>query len=321
MIVKIPFEQLSTFVGNLSTCLTSGINVPQSLKTCTRSSPSRVLREMGPGAAERVEAGMPLSDALEPDAHCFPPFFLPVIRCGEQVGRLDEALEYLQQHCLLLVAPSKAMRNTWLFPLIIVATGSLIKMAAYVVFAPVMVALVYAARTLLDYGIVAAVLYVVYKVPQAKSIVDRAKLLVPVLGQAERELAVNRFFHAFNLVYSTGGMRVEAMIKLAAATVDNDLLRSDFLRALSVIEARGSITEAFAAVIAIAEEHKALITAGEEGGKLEEAFATISRLTGESVRHRLTMFNQIFFRIVAAMVMLSIVFTVFSLVVTFSRVS
>ena len=39
---------------------------------------------------------------------------------------------------------------------------------------------------------------------------------MPVIGPAERELTLNRFFHAMNLLYSTGGRRVEQMIHLAA---------------------------------------------------------------------------------------------------------
>jgi len=274
------------------------------------------LQGIARAAAERAESGMELSDSLEPAEDRFPPFFLPVIRCGEQGGRLDEALRYLERHCALLVAPARMMRNTWLFPLVIVLAGSALKIAAHVMLAPTMQTLAFVAQTATIYAAVGAVLFFIFGVPQAKFIVDNATLLLPVVGQAERELAVNRFLHSFNLLYSTGGTRVEGMIRLAAWAVQNLVIREDLLRAAEVIESGGTITEAFAAPAAIAEEHKAVIAAGDEGGKLEEAFATVSRLTAESVRHRLTMFNQIFYRVMLAAVVFSIIGTVFSLVMT-----
>ncbi|MFH1918679.1 MAG: hypothetical protein ABIP48_02155 [Planctomycetota bacterium] len=73
--------------------------------------------------------------------------------------------------------------------------------------APVTQTLAFVARTATIYAAVGAALFFIFGVPQAKFIVDRAKLLLPVVGQAERELAVNRFLHSFNLLYSTGGTR------------------------------------------------------------------------------------------------------------------
>ena len=73
-----------------------------------------------------------------------------------------------------------------------------------------------------------------------------------MIGPAERELTINRFFHAMNLLYSTGGRHVEEMIRLAADSVENSVLRADFLRAARVMESGGTIGEAFIAVARLA---------------------------------------------------------------------
>jgi type II secretory pathway component PulF len=312
---RVPLEQVSRFAGNLATCLEAGMGVPQSLRTSTGAS-TAVLPNIAQAAAEGVASGDELSDALEPYADRFPPFFIPVIRCGERVGRLDEALRYLERHCMLLVGPTRAMRNTWLYPLVIVVFGSIFKLAAYAVLAPLAQTLAYLGRTAVAYGIVAAVLWFFLAAPQAKLILDHAKLLLPIIGQVERELALNRFFHSLNMLYSTGGMRVEAMIKLAARAVGNIVVRDDLLRAARVIEAGGSITDAFAAPKTLTEDQRATVAAGDEAGKLEEAFATISRQTGESVQHRLRTFNEVSLRIVAFVVVFSIAGTLMSLIMT-----
>ncbi len=313
---KIPLEELSRFAGNLATCLAAGIRVPDGLRTCTRSSSTALLPRIAEAAAERSASGIELAAALEPDARHFPPFFIPMIRCGERVGRLDESLRYLEEHCRLLAPPTRMMRNTWLYPLIIVLFGSVVKILAHVFFAPVSQTLSYVIHTLFNYGILAAVLWFFLAVPEAKRILDHLKLVLPVIGPVERELALNRFFHSFNMLYSTGGMRVEAMIRLGAQAIGNTVVRDDVLRAAEVIEGKGTITDAFAAPKTVTEDQKATIGAGEQAGKLEDAFATLSRATAESVQFRLKAFQEVFFRIVALAVTLSIAGTLVSLIMT-----
>ena len=71
------------------------------------------------------------------------------------------------------------------------------------------------------HAMVAVVVFVVVYVPKLKVPIDALVLSLPVIGRARRELALSRFFHVFNLLYSTGGMRVEHMITLAASVVTN----------------------------------------------------------------------------------------------------
>jgi type II secretory pathway component PulF len=183
-----------------------------------------------------------------------------------------------------------------------------------VLFAPMGRAAAYTAHTLAGYGLLAAVVWFFLAVPQAKSVLDQIKLFLPVIGQVERELAVNRFFHSFNMLYSTGGMRVEAMIELAARAVTNVAVRDDLLRAARAIESGSTVAEAFAAPATLTEDQRTTIAAGEHAGKLDTAFATISRHTGESVQHRLKKFNEISFRIVTLAVTFSIAATLLSLI-------
>src|SRR5208282_6819053 len=93
---KTTLEQLSLFSGNLATCVSAGLDISKSLDTCQRSSPSPILREILTDAAKNTAKGMKLFDALELHKNCFPAFFLPVVRCGEESGHLDGTLRYLE---------------------------------------------------------------------------------------------------------------------------------------------------------------------------------------------------------------------------------
>jgi type II secretory pathway component PulF len=272
-----------------------------------------VLREILTAAAKRAASGMQLFEALKPDANCFPAFFLPAVRCGEEAGRLDETLRYLENHCRLLVGPARMMRNMWFAPVCLLLADTAICITAYCIMAPRAMTIAYVLDWLKFYAILAAAVVAVIYVPPLRALAETIKLFLPVIGPAERELTMNRFFHAMNVLYSTGGRRVEEMIRLAADSAENPVLRSDFLRAAERIESGGSMAESFSAVPSIPLTYRATILAGEEAGKLGDAFDSICRESGEAVVSLLAGFQPLFFRVIAGAVIASISGTIWTL--------
>jgi type II secretory pathway component PulF len=309
---KISLEKLTVFCGNLATCLAAGLDVPTSLRT-GQAAGNATLRRVAERAARETAKGASLADALESSSDCFPAFFVPVIRCGEQSGRIDETLRYLERHCRLLAGPARSMRNTWLMPLCIMLAGSAVCAIGYALLAPLAATVNYVVRTLTFYSLLAAAIWCILYLPAVRPIVDGLRLVIPGVGQAERDLAINRFFHAMSLLYSTGGLRVERMIRLAADSAGNAVLRVRYLPAAAVIEAGGTISEAFRAVSGLPADYTALVVAGEEAGKLETAFDTVSRRAGEAAEHCLTVFQKIFIRVCTATVVFSVYMTLSSL--------
>ena len=313
LVRKIPLDQLSRLCDNLRVCLSAGMPVLAAMRTCQRTAPNPILRRILLDAAERVARGMEMADALEPWRDRFPTFFLPVLRCGERSGRIDATLEYLRQHCHQLAGPARVARNTWLVPLCIMLFASAINIGAYLIFARFSAAVHYILGTAWFYAGIAAVVIAAKRVPVLKTVVARLRLMLPLIGAADRELAVDRFFHAMNVLYSTGGLRVEGMIRLAAESIDNIVLKADYLGAAAVIESGGTITEAFSAIRGLSREYRATIAAGDEAGKLEEAFDTVCRSAAAAATSHLERFQEVYFRVVAQAVIFSIVATLLSL--------
>jgi type II secretory pathway component PulF len=206
------------------------------------------------------------------------------------------------------------MRDTWLVPLGLVLGGTAICAIAYLVFAPLAVAMRYIVDSLTFYGVLAVIWWAAFRVHTIREMVDQLILVLPFIGPAERELTMNRFFHAMNLLYSTGGRRVEEMIRLAADSAENLYLRGDLLRAAAIIESGGTIGEAFAAPAMLPFDYKTTIVAGDEGGNLETAFDTVCRASAESVQSHLVGVHQFFFRVVAGAVAFSTMMALYSLI-------
>ena len=76
-----------------------------------------------------------------------------------------------------------------------------------------------------------------------RPLIDFLKLHLPFIGTLERDLNANRFFHALAMLHAAAGHRVEQMVRVAARTVNNQLLQTDLEEVATEIERGSTITE------------------------------------------------------------------------------
>lgn len=306
------YDKLAHFAGNLATCLEAGVGVEKSLQSAGRSLARTPLGPALQVSLTRVSKGVTLAESLAAVEWGLPKFFVPMIQAGEQTGRVDEALRHLERHCRLLVAPTNALRNAWLLPLALMLFGTLVQLAAHVLFMPWTATLGFVFHSLASYAMLAALVFVVVSSP-AKPIIDQLKLLLPVVRDVERESSVNHFFHALAMLYAGGGRRVESMITFSARTVSNEVIRRDLLAVGRRIEQGDTITEAFRKLQYLEQHEQDLIESGELSGTLERSFERIAVDAAEKLRFRLGIFQQIATRIMGSFVVFSIAMTMVSL--------
>ncbi len=309
-----PYEKLARFAGDLATCLSAGLGVPKSLKMATRVLANTRLAPAMEVALERVTEGTELAEALGDAQRLLPAFFVPVVRAGEQAGRLAESLRYLEHHCKAIAGPARAVRNTWLIPLGLVIAGSAVKLLAHLVFGNWDELFRFLRGSLVNYALLGAVAWILFASP-FRLLFDHVKLVLPWVGAAERDLAVNRFFQVFAMLYAAAGHRVEEMIRFAAKAVTNIALRRDLLAAATEIERGSTIADAFEVPVQLSREQKDSIAVGELAGKLDEASERISNQAGDSLIVRLTLVNRFLFRLTMFVVICSVVQTLYYLVV------
>lgn len=308
-----PYDKLAHFAGNLATCLEAGVGVEQSLKTANKSLAGTWLAPGLQVALTRVSKGSTMAEALAAIEWGLPTFFVPMIQAGEQTGRIEEALRHLERHCRLLVKPTNALRNVWLVPLALMLFGTLVQLAAHLLFMPWTTTFAFVFRSLTSYAMLAVVAFVVVSSP-AKTIIDQLKLLIPIVRDVERESAVSHFFHALAMLYAGAGRRVETMITFSALTASNEAIRRDLLAVGGRIERGDTITEAFRQSQHLLQHEQELIQTGELSGTLERAFERIATAAAEKLAFRLGIFQQIFTRLMTSFIVFSILMTIASLI-------
>lgn len=309
-----PYKKLASFSFDLATCAESSADLVRGLELCLKTLKGTPIGDRWGGAVDSLRRGSTLAEALVPGEDMLPPFFLPVVRAGEESGRLGEALRFLEQHCRLLAGPALALRNVWFFPIVILLAGSVMQFVLHLTMGSIGEAFSVLFRELMGWLQLAVIVAIVMLSP-ARYFFDQMRLSLPLIGPLEREIALHRFFRVLALLYSVGGHRVETMIRTSAATVSNRAARAELLGAAKAIEQQASIAEAFQRVNVLSPDEKATIEVAEMSGTLEKAFDRISDETGDSMVGKLRIVEGILVRIVMALVVLSLATTAIGLAI------
>lgn len=304
-----PYTALAHFAGNLATCVEAGVSLDQGAARALKSLESTALADKVPHVQQSLNNGEPLGTAMSVMEGRIPDFFGAMITAGEQSGKLDDALRYLERHCLLLTGPSRAAQRTWLLPAAILVAGSITTAAILVVASGFTTALRYILAAGYNYGLLVAIVLFA-RTPYARPSVDRLLLMTPLIGPVVRDLAMNRFFHCLSMLYAAGAHRVEEMLQVSAKAAGNRALIEDLQRVIGKIVASASIPEAFRAGKYFTRTELDWIDAGDLAGTLEKSFDRIAEDAGERATLRLVCFQQISIRITMALVVLSIASTI-----------
>lgn len=95
---RVSNEDIILFARQMAILIGADISLVEALETIARQSKNDLFKEKLLKAAEEVEGGGSLSDALAIHSDIFSPFYIGMIRTAEKSGRLPEVLEYLAEH-------------------------------------------------------------------------------------------------------------------------------------------------------------------------------------------------------------------------------
>ncbi|MGA9451666.1 MAG: type II secretion system F family protein [Verrucomicrobiia bacterium] len=308
--MKIDNQTLRLFANSMAACLSSGLTPKRSLELSGAGTQSKALRAVIRVALDRCDQGMAISEALEPGARAFPHFFLPVIRAGEAGGRLVEAFQLLDHQCRRIGPSVSLVRNTWLYPLICIVFGWIIRTGIFVYFGRYDAARHFVCATFGTGSLLILLGWLLFKVQPVKRMVDLVLLQIPLIRETELRLAVVLFFATFRLAYEAGGLGVVVMFDLAWRTVRNDAIRQDLLKTRRILAENGTFGDAFGKPALLEDDLKGLINTGSISGKLDRSLTQIVEMATQQLETTLRIFNQFFHRLVAITVAMSIVETV-----------
>lgn len=306
---RVPDLELSLFTNQLSTLLSAGVPLVQSLEALTEQIENVRLKTVVGRLREEVNQGTSLADALSQQPAIFDDLYCSMVRAGESSGALDLVLrrlgEYVENRMRLqnqitsamtypavMFVVSAAVMGILLVKVIPSITQLLEGLGQDLPFATVAVIALsdVVTRFWLPMLIAAAAGFLAFnraiQTERGRVAWDRVRLRMPVMGRAVRLISISRFSRTLSTLLS-GGVPIVRALEIASTTSGNQVI------ALAVGAAREAITRgsSIAQPLRQSGEFPPLVThmisVGEASGELDTMLTKVADTYDELVSHSL----------------------------------
>lgn len=292
----------SSFLESMSLLAASGMTISEALAGVEADMRSGAMRRIVKGMGEDIDAGFPLSRALERSG-MFSQHTISLVRVGEESGRLSENLRMISEQEKKERMIRSRVRSAAMYPVFVlgltlvigvcVAWFILPKLAT--VFSQLRIPLPLVSRMLIEGGLflgawgsvaiptlfilIALVVYVLFFAPRTKYVGYSLLFATPGIHDLILESELTRFGYMLGSLLKAGLPVMQALSSLAAAT-EFPPYRRVYQHVAQRIEQGDSFEKAFKSYPRlhrfVPRAVQQLIVSGERSGKLSDALLAVS---------------------------------------------
>ncbi|HYR84405.1 MAG TPA: type II secretion system F family protein [Terriglobia bacterium] len=266
---RVSARDLLNFTLDLSTILSAGIPITDGLQDLAAATEHSKLQYIIEDILASIKAGSSLSAAFERHPKMFDRLYTSIVRAGETSGNLDRVLADLAVFLEWKADLRRDVLQATIYPaMVLTAILGLVILLATVVFPqfatvlnqsrgpiPLPTRILFALSTyfrlywwVLLAGIVAAItgFWMWIRTPGGRAKFDAFKLKVPVVGRLTRDIALSRFCHFFQILFSAG-VDISQTLTIVEAVVGNTVLAEATRLVRSEVRAGNSLSAALSA--------------------------------------------------------------------------
>lgn len=309
---KLKMKSANIFCYQLSTMLSSGINLLDSLHLVQSKAKNDKERAIYRNLYEEVQKGNSLSVAMSAQGGVFDDFLISMVKSGEMGGDLDASLRTMSEHYDKSQKINAKIKTASMYPTILLGVAITVVLALVLFVLPTITAnfepddMPGSTRFLMGISdfiltkwylligillILIVVGKVLYDTPRIKIRVHKRLLHLPVVGPLLQTIYSSRCARSFSSLYNHGVSTLD-MIELTSEVVGNAYLSEELLKIKQNVTNGSSISESIANVKEFESMFGSMLKVGEETGSLgdilgktaqyldDEADAAITRLIG-----------------------------------------
>ncbi len=246
-----------------------------------------------------VQGGMSMSQAMVKHPQMFSPFFVNMVRSGEESGKLDEVFTYLADYIERTYELQSKAKNALIYPAFILMAFVGVIVLLLTVVIPQLTAIIkdagqelpiytkiiiFISDFLRNFGILLLALLVgagiflarYIKTPAGMRAWSRTEISIPIIGNLFRKLYLARLSDNLQTLIS-GGIPIVRALQITADVVGNEIYRGIVLEAVEAVRGGSTIADAFSKHPEIPSLLTQMMRVGEETGKLDQILKAISR--------------------------------------------
>ncbi|PIR06884.1 MAG: hypothetical protein COV55_02145 [Candidatus Komeilibacteria bacterium CG11_big_fil_rev_8_21_14_0_20_36_20] len=305
---RITLTNKMMFVDNLSTMLKAGLPLAPALRTLSKETKNRYLKEILLYLENHVENGQALSKGMKKYPEIFSDIMIATVEVGEHTGMLPDSLRRLADNLKSQKKLRSKVIGALMYPIIVlIALVAVSLLLALFVFPQlitifqdakvklpfVLVAVQFLNEFLQSYywyvlgGLIAVIILfkIIFKLPKPKLWLHFFILKIPFIGRIAGDLALTRFAGNLNSLLASG-LDIIKSLEVTSKTLNNLKYRRETLamtkeleRGLSLDTAMSERPHLFPS-LAIQ-----LCQVGEKTGELEDILKKISKYYEERVNN------------------------------------
>jgi len=295
---RVSTKSLVVFTRQLSTLIAAGLPLVKALNTLHGQLESGGLKDIIHNIATEVESGTKFSEALSRFPKVFPDFYVNMIKAGELGGMLEGILKRLSEFLDKSQKLREKVKSALMYPafVMIVAVLILVMLMIFVIptftnmFSELGEALPLPTKILIATSdivrnawyllpLVPIVFIALYKLliknANRRSVVDKIKLRIPVVGHLIQQISVARFSRTLGTLL-TSGVPILSALETVKDTMGNEFIGRAVLQVRDSIKEGESVSGPMEASKAFPPLVVKMINIGEETGQLDKMLIQIA---------------------------------------------
>ena len=296
---RVKGAELTILTRQMSTMVNSGMTILRALYVLEAQTENKVLRETVVKVRKDVEAGLPLSDALERHPKLFNPLFVAMTRAGETGGVLDAALLRVADQLEKEDSLRRQVKSAMAYPLVVMgfAFSVLIALVAFIV--PVFVSVfkelggelpsitkftVLLSKAVTGYWwlcmmLVAAIVFAFRRwkrTDRGRAQWDTLRLRIPFkIGDIVQKISLARWSRTLSALISAGVPILQAL-EITGKTAGNHVVETAMADVIANVKAGGTIAAPLKNTPVFPGMVCSMIGVGEETGALDTMLEKIA---------------------------------------------
>lgn len=259
---------------------------------------NEILREAFARITDEIQAGVPISDAMEKHPAIFSDFYVNMVRSGEESGKLNETFNFLADYLDRSYELSSKAKNALIYPTFVVVTFIIVMTLMLVLVIPRLGSILQEtgqeipfytqiviafSNFLVRYGLVilgliivgAIVLWRFMRSPEGRQAFAQFELTLPYIGQLYKKFYLSRIADNLHTMISSGIPIIRAF-EVTAHVVGNAVYAEIMNEAKKAVQGGTPISETLVRYEEIPSIMAQMIKVGEETGRLGFVLETMA---------------------------------------------
>jgi type IV pilus assembly protein PilC len=296
---KLKATDLAVMTRQLATMVQSGMTILRALYVLEAQTENKTLGDAVVAVRKDVEAGLPLSDALERHPKIFSPLFVSMTRAGETGGMLDQSLIRVADQLEKEDSLRRQVKSAMTYPAVVMSFAGIVLIALVTFLVPVFIGVfkqfggdlpaitkltVAMSKAMTGYwwAMIGCTVAAVWAFRKWKSSEwgrpqwDRFRLRVPMkIGDIVQKVALARWSRTLSALVSAGVPLLQAL-DITGKTAGNHVIEQAMAGVIESVKSGGTIADPLkeSAVFPTMVSH--MVSVGEETGSLDTMLSKIA---------------------------------------------